>query len=423
MGFMELGMIPASIFGAPIAFAFVENGSWRPIFWLSAGFNVVSFFGVLFFYHPLNQHIREDGKTVWDQLKETDLMGPGLFTAGTTLFLLGLSFGGHMYPWLSAQTLAPLLIGAALLVAVGLYSAYTTHKYACFPSHIFKNVRGFTVVLVGIFLYGMSLSSTPILWPQQVRLLYTQDSRAIGWYAMAMGIGGSWGGLVAGWIVKRYGSYHIVFPTVLALLTLFSGCQAIIHEDSQVASTALVILMGAVIAAAAVLAAAILQLGSHHAYIGIVSGMGTSARNAGGAVAQVVYVSILNQELTKLLAKNVAAPLARDGVPAADIPGIMQALLSHKPANPLLANLPPPLISKLNSGIKDSYIGSFRVVYLSTIAFGVVATLVACFTANLNDKSTHHVDVALEEGAHIHTHDASEGHILEKDEMGRTFIR
>lgn len=43
--------------------------------------------------------------------------------AGTTLAIVGLTFGGAQFPWVSAQVLAPLIIGLALLGAFLLYEA------------------------------------------------------------------------------------------------------------------------------------------------------------------------------------------------------------------------------------------------------------------------------------------------------------
>ena len=54
---------------------------------------------IFFFYRPINQHILEEGKTQWGQVKELDFMGLVLFTAGAVLFLLGISFGGSQFLW------------------------------------------------------------------------------------------------------------------------------------------------------------------------------------------------------------------------------------------------------------------------------------------------------------------------------------
>ena len=43
--------------------------------------------------------------------------------AGTTLAIVGLTFGGAQFPWVSAQVLAPLIIGLALIGVFLLYEA------------------------------------------------------------------------------------------------------------------------------------------------------------------------------------------------------------------------------------------------------------------------------------------------------------
>lgn len=49
--------------------------------------------------------------------------GNAIVIAGTTLAVVGLTFGGIRFPWNSAQVLAPLLIGLALIGVFFLYEA------------------------------------------------------------------------------------------------------------------------------------------------------------------------------------------------------------------------------------------------------------------------------------------------------------
>lgn len=74
-------------------------GTWRPVYWLPFGLDAIAFVLVFFFYHPIDQYIHEEGKTTWDQVKETDFVGCLLFIAGLALLLVGISFGGNQYPW------------------------------------------------------------------------------------------------------------------------------------------------------------------------------------------------------------------------------------------------------------------------------------------------------------------------------------
>lgn len=57
------------------------------------------------------------------KLRRIDFIGTLLFVGGTTSFLLGLSWGGVLHPWASAQTLAPILIGVASIILFIYYEA------------------------------------------------------------------------------------------------------------------------------------------------------------------------------------------------------------------------------------------------------------------------------------------------------------
>ena len=69
------------------------------MYWLLFALDSTSLVLVFFFYHPMNQYIREEGKSIWFQVKHLDYIGTFLLTSGLVLFLLGISFGGTTFPW------------------------------------------------------------------------------------------------------------------------------------------------------------------------------------------------------------------------------------------------------------------------------------------------------------------------------------
>ncbi|KAF2500031.1 MFS general substrate transporter [Lophium mytilinum] len=149
-GFMQTGLAVAAGFSAPISNALViHTGTWRYAYWLPLIVNGLAFVLVFFFYRPMNQYIREEGKTQWQQCADLDWLGFFLLTAGLTLFLLGITFGGHGFPWVSAGPISMIVIGFLTLVVLGVYEAYHPMLFPIFPPEIFRNVRGFTVVKVG----------------------------------------------------------------------------------------------------------------------------------------------------------------------------------------------------------------------------------------------------------------------------------
>jgi len=79
-----------------------------------------------FFYHPPTYaQLHVQGKTKWQQFKELDFGGLAIFVAGMVLSIVGLSWGGGAYPWVSAPVLSTLIIGILLLVALPFYGMST----------------------------------------------------------------------------------------------------------------------------------------------------------------------------------------------------------------------------------------------------------------------------------------------------------
>lgn len=150
--------------------------------------------------------------------------------SGLVLFLLGITFGGGEFPWISAGTLAPLCIGFVLLVILGFYEAYADLTYPIFPPVIFRQIRGFTVVTASVLLVGMIYYATAVLWAEQVSVLYATDPLKIGWYASASGMGALIFGPISGYIFKYAGHARILVTISVGFLALCTGIQAIVSK-------------------------------------------------------------------------------------------------------------------------------------------------------------------------------------------------
>ena len=110
--------VPFSVFGPIIARNFVANTAkgWRWSYYVNLILTGLAIVLAVAFYHPPvfeQLHTRASKRKV---LRELDYLGMLLFVAGLVLFLIGLSWGGVIYPWKSAQTLSTLLVGLALIV-------------------------------------------------------------------------------------------------------------------------------------------------------------------------------------------------------------------------------------------------------------------------------------------------------------------
>jgi hypothetical protein len=109
--------------------------------------------GVLFFffYHPPTFREKFRNHSKMQQLKDFDYVGTVLFLGGLIVFILGLSWGGSVYPWKSARVIATTVIGGITLIIFALWEIYAKLKEPLLPMHLFKSV-GWTVsaILLGL---------------------------------------------------------------------------------------------------------------------------------------------------------------------------------------------------------------------------------------------------------------------------------
>ena len=196
-------------------------------------------------------------------------------------------------------------------------------------------------------------------------------------------------------------------------MTVITGCLATVTPSMNVIATVLVILSFGMVSGVSIFATSMIQVAVKHEYIGIASGVFVTSRTLGGAVATTIYLTVLQNRITTDIPKYVALPLAENGTKPSLIPGIILALTSGDVTSPALASVSPKALYAAVTGLKLAYADAFRLVYLISIAFGVIGCVVVAFAANVDHLMTGKVDIKLEEGAHIRANtDTGEGHII-----------
>jgi MFS family permease len=123
IGALFFSSMPFAAFGPVIARSFILHiaAGWRWSYYLNiivAGIATVLFF---FFYHPPTYsmlHTKHSKKSIFKML---DLGGLVMFTTGLVIFLIGVSWGGTVYPWKSGKVIGMIVGGAMLLVVFVFY--------------------------------------------------------------------------------------------------------------------------------------------------------------------------------------------------------------------------------------------------------------------------------------------------------------
>jgi hypothetical protein len=92
--------------------------------------------------------IRHEHTSFVDGIKAIDWWGMFTFLGCTLMVLLGLNFGGVLFPWDSAKVIALLVVGGIMIFAF-IYSEKKLAKYPLIPMVLFKrrtNVAAFALV-------------------------------------------------------------------------------------------------------------------------------------------------------------------------------------------------------------------------------------------------------------------------------------
>jgi len=94
-------------------------------------------------------------KTKRQVIRDFDFVGLILLVGGLLIFLMGVSWGGQLYPWKSAHVLATIVVGFFVLVAFTLYEALVPLKEPLIPMYLFKNLGwAATMMMVAMGAYS-----------------------------------------------------------------------------------------------------------------------------------------------------------------------------------------------------------------------------------------------------------------------------
>ncbi|KAK2061716.1 fungal trichothecene efflux pump [Colletotrichum caudatum] len=386
--FLTNAPIPA--IGPFIARKFVENPnlSWRWCFYINiivVGLAIVLLF---LFYHPPTFDLLHDRKTKRELLKELDYVGIFLWTAGLTLLLMGVSWGGVMFPWDSAATISTLVIGAALLAALFCWEAFADLTYPAIPVKFFAN-RGFMSLVCCATVATMFYYSAVLLWPQQVQALYTTDITYAGWLSTTVGSATALGQVCAGSIIRWGGNarYWIIFATFA--MVAFVGALASLTPETLNAGIAFTILGPFFVGFIELTSLALAPLFCKPSDIGLASGLLASIRSAGGSIAVAVYTTILSNRLATEIPAAISGPAVAAGLPESRLPGLIKAAMAGKVAAfPGLTDAVKAAVTKV---LPDAYAKAFETVYLASLGFGAIAIVGCLFAKDAQEHLTDRV--------------------------------
>ncbi|KAI1611798.1 fungal trichothecene efflux pump [Exophiala viscosa] len=409
LAWTEFNLATWAVAGTLLANALLSHASWRIMYYIAIGYGVFSFVGTLFVYFPPS-HPRPDGLTKWQEFKQLDFVGTALYVSGLAVFLYGLNSGGNTYPWKSAGTLAPLILGLFVFLSAFAYD-FTVAKDPLFPWYLFKNFREFSSLLMLVFVAGMVFFAASALNAETILYLHTADPIKIGVYSIPSGAGQLIGGVLIPALVHYIKHVHIQLTVSVFMQTLFFGLAALItpHNLNWLMAVQFLAMLPFGWITLNCYTTASLHVPQRD--LGVAIGLIGTFRSLGGAIGSVIFSSIFSQVAAKQVASRIADTALSAGTSAKTLPALIEAvsltLLGVPGEAATVPGVSASLFAKCVESARLGYAYGFRITWLASIPFGVIAMACAVAVRDPSKYFTNHVEVHLEK-------EIGKGHVTEK---------
>ncbi|KAM0806633.1 putative MFS multidrug transporter-like protein [Seiridium cardinale] len=231
MGFSGFVWALAGSAGPLIGGAFTQAVTWRWCFWINVPICGLTFGLSLVFLDVSNPRTK-----LSNGLRAVDWVGSLSILAITTLVLLGLDFGGDIFPWSSPKVICLIVFG---LVMIGffLFNEQRLAKYPLMPLIVFKTWSN-NAIFVIVFAHGMVLIGIEYYMPLYFQSVQQASPLRSGILLLPLIVVQAVCELVAGFMIHRTGRYREFIWAGAVLMTLGTGLYIIFGANT---STAVVI--------------------------------------------------------------------------------------------------------------------------------------------------------------------------------------
>lgn len=223
--FLEVIWALAGSTGPLLGGAFTQLVSWRWNFWINLPVCATTFVLLLIYLDVHNPRTK-----ILEGLRAVDWFGTASILGVVLMLLLGLDFGGAVFPW-SSPTVICLLVFGVVMAAVFLVGEKHWARDPLMPLHLFRD-RSTNAAMLVCFAHGIVFTGAHYYLP-----LYFQSARAAsplqsGVLILSMAIPEAGFGALAGFTMHRTGRYREVLWFGLVLLTTGTGLYILLGPST-----------------------------------------------------------------------------------------------------------------------------------------------------------------------------------------------
>ncbi|EXM15818.1 MFS transporter superfamily [Fusarium oxysporum f. sp. vasinfectum] len=358
---------------------------WRWIYRIFAIVTGIATILLFFCYHPPNFERLHRSGTRREAMQHMDWISMLIYSASASSLVLGLTWGSGVYSWSSAKVIVPTVMGLSGFVLMAVWGTFTNPRHPYISGRLIRN-KNWTILTFIAGAGSVPYFALNILLPQQLSLVLHVSPSVAGWASCILS-----GGIVLGAIIQGFLPPHrmqklgiTIKMELVACCIIFTAFIGAMADPNLTLAKATIFGMIALTAQgifeSRCVAAASLEVDQKD--VGQSNGAQMSFRTVITAVASAIFVTTLNNTLTKNVHKYVVPAIAKTGASAAITEALTLAIASGNATAIAKTHASPAAIQAGSAAMQHALVKSYQLLYYIGLAFGLAITIAAFFLSS-----------------------------------------